>query len=239
MDNASYVALTRQSGLFKQLNVIANNIANVNTSGYRREATAFAEHVKALEMEDPSLSMAVMNRHIVDLTQGDIAATGNTFDFAIEGDAFFLVESPNGERLTRAGSFTLNAQGELVTQEGFRVLNNGGGALNIPTGASSIVATADGTLNVDGQPIAQIGMVTANRASLTREGDNVFSTEEGYEAATEARLVQGALEGSNVNAVTEIANLIEVQRTYEMGQRMLQQEDDRIKDTIRQMTQTP
>ena len=237
MDNASYVALTRQSGLFKQLNIIANNIANVNTAGYRREATSFSEHIKALDMEDPSLSMAVMNRHIIDLSQGEVTVTDNKLDFAIEGDAFFLVETPNGERLTRAGSFTLNGQGELSTQEGFRVLNNGGGALAIPAGTSAITASADGTLSADGQAIGQIGMVTTNRASLTREGDNVFSTEQGYEPATEARLLQGAVEGSNVNAVTEIAHLIEVQRTYEMGQRMLQQEDDRIKDTIRKMTE--
>ncbi len=237
MDNASYVALTRQSGLFKQLNIIANNIANVNTAGYRREATSFSEHIKALDMEDPSLSMAVMNRHIIDLSQGEVTVTDNKLDFAIEGDAFFLVETPNGERLTRAGSFTLNGQGELSTQEGFRVLNNGGGALAIPAGTSAITASADGTLSADGQAIGQIGMVTTNRASLTREGDNVFSTEEGYEPATDARLLQGAVEGSNVNAVTEIAHLIEVQRTYEMGQRMLQQEDDRIKDTIRKMTE--
>jgi len=238
MDNAGYIDLSRQSGLLREMNAIANNIANVNTIGYRRESALFAEHVKALDDVDPSISIATMDRRYVDFTEGELATTQNPLDVAIEGQGFFLVESPDGPRLTRAGSFSLNAVGEIITLGGRRVLDEGGGPLVIPPQAGSIAVASDGSITADGQAVGRFGVVTADSASLVREGDNLFRADSGYETATTARVRQNALEGSNVSAVSEIARLIEVQRTYEMGQKFLQDENERIMRAVRELGET-
>jgi len=238
MDNAGYVTLSRQSGLMRELNTIANNIANISTSGYRRESVIFAEHVKAMGGADPSLSIATMNHRYVDFSAGQISGSDNPLDMAIEGDGFFLVESADGPRLTRAGSFSLNGVGELVNTEGRRVLDEGGGALVLPPQSTSISVAADGTITADNQPVGRIGVVTADAAYLVREGDNMFRAEQGYEPVATPRVRQNALEGSNVSAVTEIAHLIEVQRAYEMGQSFMQSDDERIKRTVRELSQS-
>lgn len=235
MDNAGYVALSRQAGLLRELNTVANNIANVSTSGYRREGSIFAEHIKALEGGDPSLSIATLDHRYVDFRAGEVSGSDNPLDVAIDGDGFFLVESAGGPRLTRAGSFSLSAIGELVSADGRRVLNEGGGALVVPPQSGSVSIAGDGTITADGQAIGRLGVVVADPAYLVREGDNTFRAERGYQAATNPRVRQNALEGSNVSAVTEISHLIEVQRAYEAGSRFLESEDERIRRTVREL----
>ena len=237
MDNAGYVALSRQAGLLRELNAVANNIANVSTSGYRREGMIFAEHVKALEGGDPSLSIATMSHRYVDFRAGEIRGSDNPLDVAIDGEGFFLVETAGGPRLTRSGAFSINAVGELITTDGRRVLDEGGGALVIPPQSSSIAIGADGTISADGQPVGRLGVVTADPAFLVREGDTLFRAEQGFEPLPNAKVRQSALEGSNVSAVGEIARLIDVQRAYEAGQRFLQSEDERIRRTVRELGQ--
>ena len=125
MDAAGYVTLTRQSGLMREMQLIANNIANASTAGFRREGVVFSEYVRRLD-DAPSLSMAHASARHVDLTPGETEMTGAAFDLAIEGEGFFLVETPQGNRLTRAGMFTPSAEGELVNPDGHRLLDQGG-----------------------------------------------------------------------------------------------------------------
>ncbi|VAV91005.1 Flagellar basal-body rod protein FlgG [hydrothermal vent metagenome] len=238
MDNAGYIGLSRQSGLMRELNSVANNIANINTNGYRREANIFAEHVKALQNGDPSLSIATMTRRYVDLSAGDITRTNNPLDVAIEGNGFFLVEAPQGQRLTRDGAFSLNAQGELVSSSGARVLDESGGAITIPPGGGKISITADGAINVGAQNIGKLGVVTADPALLVRVGQNQFRAENGYEPALNTRVHQFSLEGSNVSAVQELARLIEVQRTYEESKKFSDNDGERITRTVRALGQS-
>lgn len=238
MDNAGYIGLSRSAGLSRELTTIANNIANISTNGFRREGAVFAEHLKALENNDPSLSIATMTRRFVDLSQGDITSTDNPLDFAIEGEGFFVVETANGQRLTRDGAFSLNAEGELITSTGARVLDNSGGALAIPQGVTAINAGNDGTIFADGQAVGRLSVVTADPAYLSRDGDNVFHAENGFEAMENPMVRQNALEGSNVNPVTELARLIEVQRTYESSRNFMQQENDRIMRTVQTLGRT-
>ena len=114
MDNNVYTALTRQTGLLREMQSVANNIANLSTTGFRAEGVVFAEHVRALGPGHDSLSMATaVGRHIHN-AQGALTQTGSPFDLAIEGDGYFLMETAEGQRLTRAGHFTPNAAGELV-----------------------------------------------------------------------------------------------------------------------------
>jgi flagellar basal-body rod protein FlgF len=105
MDAAGYAALTRQSGLMREMQVVANNIANLSTTGFRREGVVFSEYVNGDWTKSPSLSMAHGSGRMVDLSQAGVSQTGGTFDFAIQGEGFFLIETPEGNRLTRAGSF--------------------------------------------------------------------------------------------------------------------------------------
>lgn len=235
MDNAGYVALQRQAGLLRELNSIANNIANANTRGYRRESVIFAEHVKSLEQGDPSLSIATLDHRYIDVRQGAITQTNGPLDFAIEGEGFFLVESDGGPRLSRAGAFSLNGAGEIVNAEGRRVLDESGGAITIPAGAKSITAAADGTIAADGQAVGRLGVVKADPAFLVREGNNLLRAEKGYQPVENPKVSQFAVEGSNVSPVEEISNLIEVQRAYESGARFLGDEHERIRNAVREL----
>ena len=113
MGNAVYSTLSRQSGLMREMQTVANNIANAATTGYRQEDLIFSEHVRRID-GGSSMSMANANTRNTSMVQGTLTRTGGRFDLAIEGDGFFLIETPAGERLTRAGSFSPNAAGDLV-----------------------------------------------------------------------------------------------------------------------------
>lgn len=233
MDNASYTTLTRQSGLMRQMSIVANNIANTSTTGFRREGMIFAEHIARLDDAEPSLSMATGTARAVDLRQGGLAQTGGAFDFAIDGEGFFLVQTPQGDRLTRAGSFTPNQDGELVTPDGHRVLDEGGAPIFIPTEAKQINLAADGTLSADGQPITKVGLFRpADPTDLNHEAGTLFRADRGVEPAPGAKLRQGYVEESNVDPVREISRMIAVQRAYELGQSLLDREDQRIRGVI-------
>jgi flagellar basal-body rod protein FlgF len=237
MDNATYTILTRQSGLAREMQLVANNIANAATTGYRSEGVIFSETVQAVD-KGPSLSMATANVQNTSFAQGALTQTNGTFDFGIEGEGFFLIETPAGERLTRAGSFSPSAAGDLVTNDGFRVLDAGGAPVFVPPDAGALSVSADGTLSVDGAPIAQLGIVRPLAPlDLVREDGVMFRADAGVEPAENARVIQGFTEGSNVDAVTQLARMIEVQRAYEMGQSFLESEDERIRMALKSLSQ--
>lgn len=232
MDSTGYTTLTRQAGLLREMQVVANNIANLSTTGFRREGIVFAEHVRRLE-DGPSLSMAHASGHSTDLSQAGLVATGATFDFAIQGEGFFLVETPEGNRLTRAGSFSPSPEGELVTPDGHRLLDIGGAPVFAPAEAGSVALGADGTLSADGQPLGRIGLwQPTDVTGLQHMSGTLFETDGEVEPVEDGVIVQGMLEESNVNPLIEIARMIEVQRAYEMGQSFLEQEDQRVRGVI-------
>ncbi|MBA84292.1 flagellar hook-basal body complex protein [Thalassobius sp. S69A] len=233
MDNASYTTLTRQSGLMREMQIVANNIANSATTGFRQEGLIFSEHVSKVAQGD-SLSMATGNVRQTSMTQGTLTQTGGTFDLAIEGEGFFLVETPAGERLTRAGSFSPNAVGDLVTHDGFRVLDAGGAPVFVPPDAADLSIASDGTVSTNGRPIAQIGLFQPlDSVQLFREDGVMFRSDAGFEPTEQGKILQGFLESSNVDPISQIARMIEVQRAYEMGQSFMQAEDERIRNALR------
>ena len=237
MSNAIYAALARQTGLMTEMQVVANNLANSSTTGYKSDRAIFAEFVAGTRNNLADLSMGTLAGHEFDLEQGGLRFTNGPFDLAIQGEGYFLIETPQGERLTRAGHFQLNAESELITDTGFRVLNAGGGAIQIPEEATNVSIAGDGTISFDGQIIDQVGVVQPE-GQLSRAGDAMFAAEEGFQPVEEPRVVQGALEQSNVSPVLEIARMIEVQRAYEAGQALIEREDDRIAkfiSTLRQL----
>ncbi len=231
MDAAGYTTLARQSGLMREMGVVANNIANASTTGFRREGVVFSEYVAALD-QDPSLSMAYASGRNVDLSQSTLAQTGGTFDFAIQGDGFFLIETPQGQRLTRAGSFTPSAEGELVTPDGHRLLDASGAPIFVPPDVKSVALSADGTLSANGQPIAQVGLWQPTDPLALKHQTGTLFEGGALEPAEGATVMQGMLEDSNVEPVSEIARMIEVQRSYELGQKFLDAEDERVRGVI-------
>jgi flagellar basal-body rod protein FlgF len=231
MDAAGYTTLTRQSGLMREMAVVANNIANISTTGFRREGVVFSEFVKGMDA-DPSLSMAHASGRHADLAQAALSQTGGTFDFAIQGDGFFLIETAQGERLTRAGAFTPSAEGELVTPDGNRLLDAGGAPIFIPPDAKGVALATDGTLSAGGQPLAQVGLwQPTDPLTLRHQGGTLFAAD-ALEPMENAHIVQGMLEASNVEPVSEIARMITVQRAYELGQKFLDAEDQRVRGVI-------
>jgi len=233
MGNTDYVALNRQSGLMREMEIIANNIANAATTGYRREGLVFSEFVAADPDGGPSISMANGNVRLTSRVQGSMTETGSPLDLAIEGDGFFMVETPAGNRLTRAGSFGRNTDGELVTPDGYRLLDVGGAPVFAPADAGAISVSPDGTVAGKDGPLAQIGVFLPQVPNeMSRHEGTLFSAPSGYRPVDDAKIRQGFLENSNVSPVAEVARMIEVQRAYEMGQALLAKEDERIRGVI-------
>lgn len=236
MDNAIYATLSRQTGLMSQMSVVAQNIANASTTGFRAERVIFAEVLRGTG-DGPSLSMGAARARQIVQSQGAIEMTGGPFDLAIEGEGFFVVEGEGGPRLTRAGRFLPNEAGDLVTPDGARVLDAGGAPLFVPQGAGPVAVGADGTVSAGGLPMGQVGVVVPrDPLGLRREAGARFDAPGGWDPAPAPRVLQGALEGSNVDPVAEVARMIEVQRAYEMGQSFLEREDDRVRKTIQSIT---
>jgi len=219
MDSPAYVTLSRQTGLARELDVIANNIANASTTGFRRQGVVFAEHMRPAG-DAPALSMARAHGRSIDSAQGALRQTNGRYDFAIEGAGFFLVETPGGERLTRAGHFLPDAEGTLVTPQGHRLLDAGGAPVAVPPLAAAISLAADGTLSAD------------DPARLRHEADALLDSGAGTVPAERVSLHQGFLEESNVNPMTEMTRLITVQRSYELAQRFLDREDERLRGAL-------
>lgn len=237
MENSGYTTITRQSGLAKEMRVVANNIANAATSGFRQEGVIFSEYVKSVDGAS-SLSMGQADARNTSFAQGGLTQTGGQFDFAIEGEGFFLVETPLGERLTRAGAFSPNADGDLVTPDGYRVLDAGGAPVFIPPGAEDIAVSADGTISTNGDPVGQLGLVQPlNPQGLLREDGVMFRADEGYEPAEQGRILQSFVENSNVNPILQLTRMIEVQRAYELGASFLEAEDERVRQAMRTISQ--
>ncbi|KUJ77968.1 flagellar biosynthesis protein FlgF [Ruegeria marisrubri] len=229
----AYVTLSRQSGLLNEIRLVANNIANANTTGYRQQGLVFSEFIQG-SRQGPSLSMARAQARNTSLQQGGMTQTNGTFDLAIEGDGFFVLETPAGNRLTRAGSFTPNAQGELTSPDGHRVLDANGAPIFIPPDAVSVHLGNDGTISAGGQPLGQIGVYRpADPGDLVREGGAMFRADGEVEPVESPKVLQGFLEGSNVNALEQTTRLVEIQRAYELGQSFLKNEDERVRGALK------
>ncbi len=237
MENAGYTTLTRQSGLMREMRIIANNIANSVTSGYKQEGVVFSEYVTSIDGAS-SLSMGQANVRNTSLVQGTLTQTGGQFDFAIEGEGFFLVETPAGQRLTRAGTFAPNAEGDLMTPDGYQVLDAGGAPVFIPPGADDVSVASDGTISSSGNPVGQIGLVQPiDPQGLIREDGVMFRADAGFEPAERGQILQRFVENSNVNPILQLTRMIEVQRAYELGASFLEAEDERVRQAMRAISQ--
>jgi flagellar basal-body rod protein FlgF len=247
MENTLLVGLSRQVALSRELDIIANNLANLGTTGFKREGVLFeqflADRARREDFPHPidqQISFVLDRETRTDLSQGAFQQTGSSLDFAIDGEGFFVVETPQGERFTRAGSFALNATGELVTPAGFRVLGTGGPVVLDPNDTEFAIA-ADGTISTRDGVRGRLRLVRfENPSQLTKEGNNIFASEappQPVDART--RVVQGSLEKSNVNAVLEMSRMIEVTRAYTTLANLMARTDELRQTAIQQLADVP
>jgi len=223
-----YTATSGKAAIFKQLQVIANNLANMNTAGYKAERVLFEKSLASQGVVQGSVSKEIpepsrlrtdefVNARMsyVDLSQGAIDNTGNPLNAAIEGEGFFVIQTPDGERYTRSGEFSMDRDGRLVTHAGFSVLGQGG-EITIPPG-QSVSIQADGSVVADGRSVGALRVVRVPEESLIREARMSFSVAEGasVEDVAEVRVVPKAVEASNVNAVKELTDMIFASRLFE------------------------
>lgn len=233
MQNAMLVGLSRQVALGRELDVIANNIANVTTNGFKARNARFSEYlnpratVDAFPRPDRRVSYVIDSGTPLDLAQGPIETTGNPLDVAVRGDAFLAVQTPAGERYTRNGALQVNAQGQLVTSDGYAVLGDSGPIAFSPQESGANIG-ADGTVSTDQGQRGKIRLVAfANPQALKNEGANLFSSRTLPTAAgANAQLASGAIERSNVRPVVEMSRLIDVNRTYTAVAGMIQRLDE-------------
>jgi len=248
MDNSLLVSLSHQLAAYRSMDVIANNIANASTPGFKRETAKFEEfvtHVRPSETQTgPQALSFVKDAGIVrDLGQGELNSTGATLDFAINGKGFFAVQTPAGMRYTRDGHFSLNQDGQLVTSDGYAVQGDGG-AITITPDDGNVSVGADGTISsiVNGaaNQIAKLQVVTfPNERAMTKVGANLYSTTQAATPTTESTVAQRMLEGSNVKPVIEISHMVEVMRAYEMTATMTNSQEQLMRQAIDKLGSMP
>lgn len=237
MDNTSYIALSRQQALWNHLEVVANNLANVDTTGFKGTDTLFAQYIQKVDNNDRTFKDKVSFTQdfglIRNLAQGEFNYTSNTYDIAIQGEGYFVTDDPNGgdEHYTRAGNFTLNADGQLSTQSGRPLQSATGGVIVIPPEAENIVIHGDGSiLNENSEEVGRIRIVRFDDERLLRQVDGTsFTTIPGQPPIDVDRpnVAQGVLEASNVNGISEMTRLIALNRAYADVTRIVQMEHER------------
>jgi flagellar basal-body rod protein FlgF len=218
------------------MTAIANNVANLATTGFRREGVVFAEFIRSAA-PGASVSMAHLRGRFSSDLPGEVTITGGQLDLAIQGEGFFTIDAGGETLLTRAGAFQRSADGMLVTPDGAFVLDDGGAQIFLPPDANRFGVASDGTVSAGGAPLARLGVVTAPPETLSRAGFTAFRPAAGVTQLAAPRILQGALEGSNVNPVAEIARMIEVNRAYESAQGLGDDADQRVRDTLTRLGQ--
>lgn len=250
-----YSAYTGMVNQQKRLDTITNNLANASTTAYKREgATARAfDEMLTIKIHDRSegfidrgignMSLGVkIGENYTDYSQGAFRQTENTYDLALEGNGFFAISFTNksGEestKYTRDGEFTIDVNGTLRTKDGDYVLNDGGGQINVPTNAEQVYISELGEIHADGEYIDTIQIVDFEDYDyLKKYGENMYDTVDGaVQTRSEAVIHQGYLETSNINAVTEMVEMITITRAYESNQKALQASDDMLSKAVNEV----
>jgi len=241
METPSYVALSRQSALVRQMDVVANNLANVATPGFKAEAEIFTTvPIRSQSFGAPrKLSYVQDFATARDLSTGPMQATGNDLDVAIQGNGFFVIQTPNGPRYTRFGHFQLNAAGQVVTKQGHPVLA-GGAPLTIDPDDGPVQISGDGSVSANRTQQGNAQVVYGKLDVVDFANPDALKPEEGVMFATDAApiqvaqpaVVQRMLEQSNVQPIKELTTMISVQRSYESMQKFLDGENDRMKRAV-------
>ncbi|HEY1612132.1 MAG TPA: flagellar basal-body rod protein FlgF [Rhizomicrobium sp.] len=242
MDNTLLINLSQQVAAMQTMDVIANNLANMSTPGFKRDEMQFSEYLaqaRPAEGEGDQHTLSFVEEAGVarDLTGGPIQVTNAPFDFAVEGKGYFVVQTPEGERYTRNGHFTLDPQGRLVTDGGYSVQGEGGDITVTQTDGDVHVAH-DGTISGLNGQIGKLKLAAFDdERALLREGSSLYSSQRPPLPTTPVKIEQGAIEGSNVAPVVEISKMIEVMRSYQATMALSQSQEDLKRGAVDKLAQ--
>ena len=242
MQNALFVGVSSQVALQRELDVIANNMANVATNGFKGRSIRFQEYLApvasadSFQRSDRRVSYVIDQGTVLDLAQGPVEQTGNPLHVALRGPAFLAVQTAQGERYTRNGALEVNAQGTLVTSDGHAVQGDGG-PIQINAQETGLTIGSDGTVSTNFGVRGKLKLVTfANPQRMTNEGGNLYaSPDPAQPAGLQGRLEAGALERSNVRPVIEMTRLMDVNRSYAMVSSVISRLDDMRGTAIRRL----
>lgn len=239
MQDGLYVALSAQIALEQRLTTIADNLANVNTTGFRATGIKFEEVVSGLT-SGPAAFVSDGDSFLPDRA-GEVVATGNSLDFAVQGDAWFAISTPEGTVMTRDGRFSMQPTGELVSVNGYPVLDPGGSPIQLDPGGSKPEVGRDGFLRQDGRQLGAIGLYAFTPEPNFRRFENSgvipSAPPEPIVDRNDVGVLQGFVENSNVNPIKELTNLITVQRAFDSVAALIKDGDRAIDMTVRALEQ--
>jgi len=255
MENTLLVGLSRQMALSHELDIMANNIANINTTGYKADNALFEEYLMPRASDQTFIGQDRRIRYVedraswIDMSQGAIQQTGNPLDVAINGSGYIVVQTPNGQqRYTRNGALSINGAGQLVTSDGNQVIGDSGPITfqstdhDVTISRTGIITVREGNSTAD-SPRGTLQLVSfAQPQLLQKDGGSTFEAPAGVTpdpAPAGSYVVQGAIEKSNVNGVAAMARLIEITRSYTDIANVLQQQSDERRNALTQLSQTP
>lgn len=226
MENTGYVALSYQVALERKMDQVANNIANVDTTGFKSSHMLFNEHLVRAPRQNP-LSMVLDYGNYRNFEAGPMQQTGNPYDVALEGNGFLAVQGEGGERYTRNGSMHVNQLGQLTSSTGNLYVDNGGQPIIVPPEAREFIVSEDGTVSTEQGVIGQLRVVRfQNPQEIKPVGNSLYEADQATIPDPTTTVHQGLVEGSNVNAVMEMTSMIEVMRKYQSVARLLQNDHD-------------
>lgn len=241
MDNTNYIALSRQMALWKQMDVVSNNMANMNTSGYKGNEAVFTTYLAKTE----NAAKGIVGNPLYftedygtykNFSEGMIAHTGNALDVAIKGDAFFAVETADGEKYTRKGQFSLSSDGSIVTNDGYPLLSENRTPFYVGPNDREISITSSGEILTENGSLGRMRLASfADNQKLQKIADTLFENTDGNTVEYNGgnyEVIQKAVEKSNVEPISEMTKLINIQRSYEYVQQMIDTEHERLSNTI-------
>jgi flagellar basal-body rod protein FlgF len=212
MDNSIYITVSGQAAMFQDMETTANNIANASTPGYNAQKLTFRDFLQSDGSAKDAYADAPTQYR--DTSGGPITVTNNPFDLAISGPGYFQIDTPLGKRFTKSGNFQINGDGTMVNVMGYPVLGTDGGQISIPEGSKNVEINSAGQISADGADVGQVGIMEFdNEQAMQRLGNSLYTTDEQPKPAVTARVMQGAIEGSNVSPVTEMVHVMAISRS--------------------------
>jgi flagellar basal-body rod protein FlgF len=235
MELPSLMALSRQMALQQNMEAIANNVANLNTNGYKADRVTFTPYVQrpAGAAVSAWMTFPKLGAPHREMQEGTINTTSNPLDVALRGDAYFVVDTAKGTRFTRNGHLGLDTMNRIVSAGGDPILDDRNRPLVVPQDAGQITINSDGSVSAGEQRIGKIQLVAFdNTQQLIRTGGGLYSSSAPSKPATDVQIVQGALETANVEPVLEMTRMMETARAYEQAQKVVDSEDTRMRKGI-------
>ena len=243
MENTSYIALSRQSALWREMEVVANNMANANTPAYKAEQMMFRDFVVKTKTDTSPFGRKVDFVQDVgvlrDTREGPMTQTQAPLDLAIHNEGYFVVDTPSGPRYTREGHFRLDETGMMVNSAGYPVMQTTGQPIVFAPNETQITVTGDGTVSTENGVIGKVRVVGFNNdQNLQNAGNGMLMTNDQPATIDRPSLVQGMLEQSNVQPVIETTKMMEILRNYEGIQKLIDGENDRQSSAMKILSQS-